>query len=305
MIPGFNSLYEMMEAYPDEQSCIDQLTAIRWTDGEYCPHCGTTKVYHFSDKKTHKCGACRKRFSIKVGTIFEDSKIPLRKWFVAIYLATSHKKGIASTQLAKDIKVTQKTAWFMLQRLRHASRTRSFNRPLSGDIEIDETYVGGKEVNKHKNKRQEGTQGRSTKTKTAVLGMLERQGELRTFPLTETTGKTIKRHALTHVEEGSRVLTDEFRGYNALKPYYEHRTVNHGVGEYVVFDWHTNTIEGAWSLFKRGVIGIYHHISKKHLNYYLDEFEYRYNTKEMNEGERVLNFLSRCNGRLTYQELIA
>ncbi|MEO9738503.1 MULTISPECIES: IS1595 family transposase [Roseibium] len=126
----FNSLFDMMEAFPDEQSAIDHLRAIRWgSDNEnaYCPHCGSARVNHFSNGKDHKCADCRKRFSIKVGTIFEDSKIPLRKWFMAIWLITSHKKGIASTTLARDIKVTQKTAWFMLHRLRHASRTKSFN----------------------------------------------------------------------------------------------------------------------------------------------------------------------------------
>ena len=146
----FDTLLQMMAAFPDEQSAIDHFTAIRWADGAYCPLCGSTKVYHFSDKRTHKCGDCRKRFSIKVGTIFEDSKIPLRSWMIAIWLITSHKKGIASTQLAKDIGVTQKTAWFMLHRLRHAARSQSFNKPLDGEVEIDETYVGGKAANRHK-----------------------------------------------------------------------------------------------------------------------------------------------------------
>ncbi len=305
MVSNFTSLYEMLEVYPNEQSCIDRLTAIKWLKGAYCPHCGADKIYNFSNKKTHKCGSCRKRFSIKVGTIFEDSKIPLRKWFVAIYLATSHKKGIASTQLAKDIKVTQKTAWFMLQRLRFASQTRSFNNPLFGDVEIDDTHIGGKEGNKRNNKRTKGTHGRSAKTKTAVLGMVKRQGELRTFVLSETTGEAIEGQALIHIKQGSRVLADEFRSYKTLKPYYKHQTVNHSVGEYIVLDRHTNTIEGAWSLFKRGLIGIYHHISKKHLARYLNEFAYRYNTRELNEGERMIDLLSKSNGRLTYQELIA
>ncbi len=138
MSQDFNSLIELVTAIPDEQTAIDHFTDIRWKNGAFCPHSGSTRVYHFSDKRTHKCGDCRKRFSIKVGTIFEDSKIPMRKWLVAIWMITSHKKGVASTQLARDIQVTQKTAWFMLHRLRHAIRTRSFNRPLDGDIEADE-----------------------------------------------------------------------------------------------------------------------------------------------------------------------
>ena len=149
MMQDFDSLLQMMEAFPDEQVCIDHLRAIRWKDGAFCPHCGSTKVYHFSDRRTHKCGDCRQRFSIKVGTIFEDTKLPLRKWFIAIWLITSHKKGIASTQLAKDLKITQKSAWFVLHRLRYAARTKSFAAPLEGDIEVDETYVGGKNANRH------------------------------------------------------------------------------------------------------------------------------------------------------------
>jgi len=138
MIKQFNSLLDMREAFPDEQFSIDHLRSMRWQNGTYCPHCGSTKVYHFTNNRTHKCGDCRKRFSIKVGTIFEDSKIPLRKWFMAIWLITSHKKGIASTTLSRVIMVTQKTAWFMLYRLRHASRTRSFNRPLDSTVDVDE-----------------------------------------------------------------------------------------------------------------------------------------------------------------------
>ena len=128
------NLMQMMAAFPDEQAAIDHFTSIRWKHGVFCPHCGSTKAYHFSDKRTHKCGNCRKRFSIKVGTIFEDSKVELRKWIMAIWLVSSHENGIASTQLAKDIGVTQKTAWFMLRRLRHAAQTRSFNRPLDSEV---------------------------------------------------------------------------------------------------------------------------------------------------------------------------
>lgn len=129
MIRQFNSLLDLLKTFPDEQSCIAHFTSIKWASGEYCPHCGGVKIYHFSDRRTHKCGDCRKKFSIRIGTIFEDSKIPLQKWFMAIYLTTSHKKGISSIQLGKDIEVTQKTAWFMLHRLRHASQTKSFNTP--------------------------------------------------------------------------------------------------------------------------------------------------------------------------------
>ena len=190
MIQSFNSLPELFDAFPDEQSCIDHLRAIRWKNGEYCPYCGSDRVYHFSDNRTHKCGDCRQRFSIKVGTIFEDSKLPLRKWYAAIWLLTSHKKGIASTQLARDLDITQKSAWFMLHRLRHAATTKSFNRPLEGEIEADETYVGGREKNKHRNKRKPGSQGGANKT--AVFGMLERGGELRARKMGRLTAESMQ-----------------------------------------------------------------------------------------------------------------
>src|SRR5436190_19235646 len=175
----FTSLLDLMKALPDEQAAIDHFTAIRWQDGPFCPYCGSVRVYHFSDKRTHKCGDCRQRFSIKVGTIFEDTKLPLHKWFMAIWLITSHKKGIASTQLAKDIKITQKSAWFVLHRLRYAARTKSFNKPFKGEVEIDETFVGGKNKNKHANKRNKGGRGPVGSGKVPVMGMLERGGERR------------------------------------------------------------------------------------------------------------------------------
>lgn len=169
----YSSLYDLFEAIPDEQAAINYFKAIRWANGEFCPYCGHPEIYALKGNRSWKCADCRKKFSIRVGSIFEDSKIPLRKWLAAIWLITSHRKGIASTQVARDLGVTQKTGWFMLHRLRHAARTRSFNRPLKG---IDEGYFGGREGNKHREKR--------GKTKKALaVGLLERQGELRVFPI--------------------------------------------------------------------------------------------------------------------------
>ncbi|WP_370335442.1 IS1595 family transposase [Parvularcula marina] len=302
MLAKFDSLFDLMDAIPDEQAAIDHFRAIRWKNGAFCPHCRSTKVYHFTDNRTHKCGDCRKRFSIKVGTIFEDSKIALRKWMMAIWLITSHKKGIASTQLAKDIKVTQKTAWFMLHRLRHAARTQSFNRPLDGEVEADETYVGGKTRNMHAKKRKTL---KALSNKTAVMGLQERGGELRATVLPNRHKDTIQGEVRANVSRTATLITDEAQQYKSLKDEYRHETVCHNAGEYVRDDIHTNSIEAAWALLKRQIIGIHHWVSAKHLDQYVGEMVWRYNRRSFAEGERMNHFLSSTEGRLTYKALIA
>lgn len=302
---NFDSLFDLMEAFPTEQHAVDRLRAIRWgTNDEHasCPHCGSKRVMHFKDGKNHKCSDCRKRFSIKVGTIFSDSKIQLRKWFMAIWLITSHKKGIASTQLAKDIKVTQKTAWFMLHRLRHAATTRSFNEPLNGDIEVDETYTGGKSKNMHAKERAQRKQYRN---KAAIVGVLKRNGELRAAHIVSPTHKKIQNTVRDNVSTDARLITDGAGYYKALKSEYNHFTVNDANGEYVRADIHTNSIESVWALFKRQLIGTHHWVSKKHLQRYIDEMTWRFNRRSNGEGQRVNNLLGQVSGRLTYMELTA
>jgi hypothetical protein len=177
IIAQVDSLFDLAATFADEQACLDHLRATRWRDGEFCPYCGGGRIYHFSDLKTFKCGGCRQRFSINVGTIFEDTKLPLRKWFMAIWMITNHPKGIASTTLAKDLKVTQKTAWFIMHRLRHAATTKSFNAPLKGTVEVDETFVGGKAKNRHIDKRGKG-EGTGGTGKAIVVGAVERKGDV-------------------------------------------------------------------------------------------------------------------------------
>ena len=299
----FQSLIELVTAIPDEQAAIDHFTAIRWKNGAFCPHCGSTKVYHFSDKKTHKCGDCRQRFSIKVGTIFEDTKIPVRKWLMAIWLITSHKKGIASTQLAKDIGVTQKTAWFMLHRLRAGAETKSFKAPLQGYVEADETYVGGKEKNKHAHRRTGHKQGGSGKE--MVVGILERGGELRAFHALRRRGAVVGL-VDANVKEGSNLMTDDAPVYRHVKGHYHHYSVDHSAGEYVKDGFiHVNGVEGAWSLLKRQIYGIHHWVSPKHLNRYVSEMTWRYNRRTMEEGNRLDALIAESDGRLTYKALIA
>lgn len=296
----FESLYELFEAIPDEQAAIDYFKAIRWANGEFCPYCGHDKVYEFASGKMAgrqwKCAQCREKFSIRVGTIFEDSKIPLRKWLAAIWFITSHKKGIASTQLAKDIHVTQKTAWFMMHRLRHAARTRSFNRPLRGIVEADESFFGGKERNKRLSKR-----GKDKKV--VVFGLLERKGEVRARPI-ESLGLVLK-EVRDNVKDGATVMTDNWPAYGPLAYRFEHHVVNHSKDEYVRDGYiHINSLEGYWSQLKRQIYGVHHWVSAKHLHRYIDESVFRYNRREVGEAPRFVEFLTRTDGRLTYNVLI-
>jgi transposase-like protein len=305
MIAQIDSLFDLVAAFPDEQACVDHMRSIRWQDGEFCPHCNGSRIYHFSDRKTFKCGDCRQRFSIKVGTIFEDTKLPLRKWFMAIWMITNHPKGIASTTLAKDLKITQKTAWFVLHRLRHAARTQSFNAPLKGTVEADTTFVGGKEKNKHAKDRTGGTQGGAGKA--IVLGILERDGELRAGHVADHKGATLKGIVRENVAGGAAVMTDEDRSFKGLNKTHLHLSVNHSAGEYVRMGGfvHTNSIESVWALLKRQIIGVHHWVSPKHLDRYVQEMTWRFNRRDMKTGARLNNIFSCVEGRLTYKALIS
>ena len=305
MIKQFDSLFDLMDAFPDEQSCIDHLRSIRWGNGEFCPHCGGVRIMHFSDKKTFKCSDCRERFSIKVGTIFQDTKLPLRKWFMAIWLITNHPKGIASTTLAKDLSITQKSAWFVLHRLRHAARTPSFSAPLENEVEADTTFIGGKEKNKHAHKKTPGSQGGANKA--VVLGMVQRDGELRTAHVEGAKAKTRQDQIRSNVAKGAAILTDEDRAFVGLGKDFVHLAVNHSAGEYARLGGfvHTNTIESVWALLKRQIYGIHHWVSDKHLKRYVAEMTWRYNRRDLKVTARMNAIFACVEGPMPYKVLTA
>lgn len=300
----FTNLIELTEYFKNEKTCIKYFKNIIWKNGSFCPKCGTVnKVYEFKDGKTLKCGECKEKFSIKTGTIFEGSNLPLKKWFIAIYLVGRHSKGISSVQLSKDIGCTQKTAWFVLQRIRDIKKSGFLK--LNNDVELDETYIGGKEKNKHKHKKIEGTQGRSTKTKFAVVGAIERKGNIVAKVVKKVNTKTLQQIIFNHITIGSNIHTDEFKAYESVNSFYNHKKVNHGSGEYVSGNCHTNSIESFWALFKRGFIGVYHQMSKKHLQRYVDEFTFRFNNRELTLEAFFDKILTNAvNKRLKYKELI-
>lgn len=292
----FHTLLQMMDTLHTEEDCRVYLENVRWNGKPICPHCGSISENHYKltqngeFKGLYKCRDCGKRFTVRQGTMFEGSNLPLKKWFYAIYLFLSHKRGISSCQLAKDIGVTQKTAWFMLHRIRH--NVRDDDADFNDMTQVDETYVGGK------TQRNRGGQGRSTKQKTPVMGLLS-DGKVYARVIKNASSKVLLGIIDKLVRKGSTVITDKWKGYNKVKERYIHEVVEHNLKEYVNVDgFHTNSIEGFWSQLKGGIIGIYFFVSPKHLQNYCKEFVFRYNTRKQSDADRFNEFLGSFTERL-------
>jgi len=303
---NFKTLPQLLDYFKEEKTCIEHYEKLRWNGKVICPFCGHDKIYRTN--RGFKCAnnKCYKKFTVKVGSIFENSNISLRTFFAAIYICSAHKKGISSLQLSRDLGITQKTAWFVLHRVREMLKSES-STMLRGTIQVDETYVGGKTKNKHIAKRKEIIKsGNSLKDKTPVIGLLEKDGKVIAFVARNTGDKTLKTYMYKHVEKNSTVVTDGFLAYRNIEGDYTHIVVKGQTGRYVVDGkFHTQNIENFWSHFKRGLIGIYHYMSEKHLQRYCEEFSYRYNTRKISDAERFDTILTHTKGRLKYKDLTA
>lgn len=301
-LANFNTIFEFFQAFPNEDTCIKYYESIRWSNGIISPFDPTSKVYNRGDGK-YRCKNTGKNFNVKTNSLFEGTKLPLQKWFMAIWLVTTHKKGISSLHLASEIGVTQKTSWFVLQRIRECFFCEN-NSTLDNQVELDETFVGGKNKNRHFSKKVKNSQGRSFKDKTPVMGMLERGGKLVCRVMKNTSYKQINRHVIKTVRRTATIFSDEWRGYKTVSKLYRHYVVDHGKGQYVDGDIYTNTIEGFWGILKRGIIGIYNSVKRKHQQRYVNEFVYRYNTRKVNNSDRFNILLSNTEYRITYKDLI-
>ncbi|MCL8538928.1 IS1595 family transposase [Chryseobacterium gallinarum] len=302
---NIKSVFELTQIFSTEQDCIDYLEILKWNKLPISPFDETSRVYKCKNNQ-YRCKNTGKYFNVKTGTMFENSKVSLRKWFMAIWLVTSHKKGISSIQLGKDIGVRQATAWFMLQRIRACFGIEN-NNELEGIVELDETFIGGKNKNRHKDKKVPHSQGRSFKDKVPVMGMLQRDGKMNAFVVPDTKRKSIQPFIYKYVKPTTQtIITDEWWAYNGLSKHYDHRIIDHSKKEYVSLqdnNIHTNNIEGSWNILKRSVSGMYNHVSRKHLQKYVDEFVYRFNLRKVSDQEKFRYLLSNSNVRTKYKKL--
>ncbi|HLW48683.1 MAG TPA: IS1595 family transposase [bacterium] len=302
------TLIEAVRYFSDQDVCRGFVAALRWPQGPVCPACGVVEPLFLQTRKLWKCRACKKQFSVKVGTIFEDSPIGLDKWLPALWMIVNAKNGVSSYEIARSLGVTQKTAWFMMHRIRLAMQTGTF-RKMGGDVEIDETFIGGKARYMHKIDRARKIKGTGGMGKAAVMGLLERHGPDGHSRVVLKHVPNVRRHHLApeiiqHVEPGSEVFTDKLRSYDKIGQDYIHKVIDHAES-YAEGKVHTNGLENFWSLLKRSVKGTYVSVEPFHLFRYLDEQALRFNTRKIKDAERFVRVLTSIVGkRLTYQHLI-
>jgi len=304
------TLIEAIRYYSDPDVCLDYMVQSRWPNGVACPTCGSTEVSFISTRRIWKCKSkhAKQQFSVKIGTIFEDSPIGLDRWLAAIWMIGNAKNGVSSYELSRALGVTQKSAWFMLHRIRLAMQDETFGK-IGGQVEIDETFIGGKARFMHKDKRASKIKGTGGMGKTAVMGLLERHGPDGHSAVRAKVVANVRRNSLAptirqHVEDGSEVFTDALRSYSDLSTWYEHQVIDHAES-YARGTIHTNGIENFWSLLKRAIRGTYVNVEPFHLFRYLDEESFRYNSRKTDDASRFQRMLGSVSGkRLTYQELI-
>ncbi len=298
------TLIEAIRHFSDLDVATEYVAKLRWPDGPVCPKCGTLdrNHYYLKSRRVWKCKACKKQFSVKVGTIFEDSPIGLDKWLASIWLIANAKNGISSYELHRSIGITQKSAWFVLHRIRLAMQTGTFEK-MSGEIEADETYIGGQGKYKHASKK--SGKGRGTVGKTPVLGLVGRDGEARTQVIPNISKPTLHGEIRKNVKRGSTVMTDALYSYRGLQGEYVHEIVDHAI-QYVAGRTHINKAENFWSLLKRTLKGTYVQVDPEHLTRYLDEQTFRYNNRKKDDAGRFARTLESVAGRrLTYESLTA
>jgi len=296
------TLMDVIRYFSDPSTCVQFMAQLRWFDGPVCPRCQSKRLSFLQTRLMWKCLDCKKQFSVKVGTIFEDSAIGLDKWLCALWLIANCKNGVSSYEVARDLKITQKSAWFMIYRIRHAMHTGTFAK-LSGEIEVDESFIGGKARNMHASRRAKKICGRGPVDKAIAFGIVERGGDLHVTAVDTRKKKELQPIIKQHVEAGSAIFSDELKSYEGLEDEFQHAVINHAV-EYANGNVHTNTMENFWSLLKRGLHGTYISVEPYHLFRYLDEQAFRYNKRHTTDQDRFVQLCSMvANRRLTWNEL--